>query len=74
MVPARRRLWTNDRVFFTAGPLYSCRLRGMQQGQIKLAFVKWHHEQDDETTWSFDEDAEILVLRERIKRRRTQPG
>lgn len=72
LVPARRRLWTYVRMFFTAGPLYAWRLRAMQQDQIKLAFVKWHHEQDDETTWSFEEDADILALRERIRRRRAQ--
>jgi RsiW-degrading membrane proteinase PrsW (M82 family) len=74
LVPARRRIWTYIKTFFTAGPLYTWRLRAMQQDQIKLAFVKWHHDRDDETTWTYDEDADIISLRDRIRRRRGQLG
>ncbi len=72
LIPARRRLFVTIGRFFTAGPLHAFRLRLLQQDQIKLAFVKWHHDQDDETTWSYDEDAEIISIRDRIRRRRTQ--
>jgi protease PrsW len=70
LVPARRRFWSTVKRFFTAGPLQAWRYRAMQQDQIKLAFVKWHHHRDDETSWSYDEDADIITLRDRIRRRR----
>ena len=39
---------------------------------IKLAFVRWHHDEDPEVDWPPDHDADVLRLRDRIRRRRTR--
>lgn len=43
LVPARRRLWTGIRRFFTRGPLFWWRARSLDHDLIRLAFLKWHH-------------------------------
>ncbi len=72
LVPARRRLFYGVRVFFSEGPLQWWRTRALQQDLIKLSFVKWHHEQDEEIRWAVDQDADVLSLRDRIRRRRAR--
>ncbi|MEC8422296.1 MAG: PrsW family intramembrane metalloprotease [Myxococcota bacterium] len=74
LVPARTRLALYVDTLFRAGPLHTWRLRRMQQDQIKLAFVKWHHDRDEETTWPYDQDADVIALRDRIRRRRSRLG
>lgn len=72
LVPARRRFVHNVRRFFSEGPLAWLVHRGLQRDLIKLAFVKWHHDLDPEVTWSADQDADILALRERIRKKRAR--
>ena len=74
LVPARRRLSTQVRALSSAGLLQAWRIRSMQQDQIKLAFMKWHHDQDEETDWSCAEDADIEAMRTRIRRKRSRLG
>ena len=50
------------------------RQRSLEGDLIRLAFIKWHHHEDEETTWDASEDADIQVLRTRILRRRAAMG
>lgn len=70
IVPARRRFWKGLRRFFGRGPLHWWRGRRLDQLLIRLAFAKWHHEKDAETTWSADEDGDIRRFRREIVRLR----
>jgi RsiW-degrading membrane proteinase PrsW (M82 family) len=74
LVPARRRAWNSARRFLSHGPLTWWRYRGINSDLIKLAFVKWHHDRDDEIRWTVDQDADVISLRDRIRRRRARIG
>ncbi len=70
LIPARRRVWGGFKRFFSGGPVRWWRTRALEKDLIELAFLKWHHHRDLETTWSPDEDADVLKLRGRIRHRR----
>jgi protease PrsW len=70
MVPARRRVVAGLKRFFTAGPGRWWHRRKLDHELIELAFVKWHHHRDLETTWAADEDADVMRLRDRVRERR----
>lgn len=72
LVPARRRALFGTRRFFMEGPMSWWHHRRLNQELIKLAFVKWHHDNDPEVTWPVDQDADVLALRDRIAKRRTR--
>ena len=40
----------------------------MSENLVELAFLRWHHDKDPEVDWTPDEDAEIVALRERVRR------
>ena len=70
MVPARRRAARGLARFFARGPARWWHQRRLHRDLIELAFVKWHHRVDEETTWSADQDRDVLRLRERVRARR----
>ncbi len=70
LVPARRRLWSTLRRLLARGPLEAWRFHAFSRDLIRLAFVKWHHDRDDETDWPVDEDADVLSLRAAIRAHR----
>jgi len=70
MVPARRRVVAGFRRFFSRGPGKWWHHRKLDHELIELAFVKWHHHRDLETTWSADDDADVIALRKRVLARR----
>lgn len=72
LVPARKRAFAGFKRFFTGGPGKWWRHRRLEHLQISLAFLKWHHDRDDETTWSVDEDADIQGQRARIRQLRAR--
>lgn len=74
LVPARRRAWHGLRRFFSRGPLSWWRQRGLDADLIRLAFTKWHLQEDEETTWDPGDDADVQLLRTRILRRRAAMG
>ncbi len=70
MVPARKRVLGGLKRFFSHGPGQWWHHRKLDHEIIELAFVKWHHHRDLETTWTADEDADVMQLRDKIRRRR----
>ena len=74
MVPARKRVMSGLKRFFSRGPGQWWHHRKLDHELIELAFVKWHHHRDLETTWAADEDADVMELREKIRRRRGKLG
>lgn len=70
LVPARKRFAGGIGRMFRRGPGAWWRRRGLERDLIELAFLKWHHHRDVETTWSDDDDAGVNQLRDRIRRRR----
>lgn len=74
MVPARKRVMGGLKRFFARGPGPWWHHRKLDHELIELAFAKWHHHRDLETTWSADDDADIRELRERVLNRRKKLG
>lgn len=70
LVPARVRVFAGLKRFFTRGPVAWWKQRRLEHAQIELAFIKWHHHEDQETTWNPDDDADVLAARARVKRLR----
>ncbi len=70
LVPARRRVFAGLKRLFRQGPFFALRHRALEQDLIRLAFTRWHHQEDKETTWPIDQDADVLALRARIRQRR----
>jgi len=70
LVPARKRFAAAVGRMFRQGPGAWWRRRSLEKDLIELAFLKWHHHRDLETTWSADDDADVNQLRDRIRRRR----
>lgn len=66
LVPARKRVFTGLKRLGSKGPGAWWRRRSYNLQLIELAFLKWHHAKDDETTWSADQDADVLALRKRL--------
>jgi len=69
LVPARRRSWGGFVRFFTRGPFRWWSQRALEADLVRLAFTRWHLARDEEG-WQADEDADVLALRERVRRRR----
>ncbi len=69
LIPARRRALAGLKRFFSKGPAQWWHHRRMGRLQIDLAFLKWHHVQDN-IAWEIDQDVDILKLRERIRKLR----
>jgi len=67
LVPARKRNLTALRRLLKKGPAYWWHSRTLEQALIQLAFTKWHHEQDPETVWTADQDADVVRQRRRIR-------
>lgn len=74
LVPARRRFMGQLGRFFTKGPGRWWHTQRLHRDLIALAFVKWHHHEDEETTWQADEDFDVLALRKRVMVRRAKLG
>ncbi len=74
LVPARRRAFSGLKRLFTRGPFSWWRQRALEQDLVRLAFTRWHHVSDQEVTWVADQDADVLTLRARIRRRRAALG
>ena len=68
-MPARRRSWGGFVRFFTRGPFRWWSQRALEADLVRLAFTRWHLARDEEG-WQADEDADVLALRERVRRRR----
>jgi hypothetical protein len=66
LLPARRRAWSSFRRFFSKGPSAWWVHRRLWRRQIDLAFLKWHHEQDD-IAWDPDQDVDILRIHSDIR-------
>ncbi|MCB9778043.1 MAG: PrsW family intramembrane metalloprotease [Alphaproteobacteria bacterium] len=66
LVPARKRVFAGLKRCLTKGPGAWWRHRGYELQLIELAFLKWHHAKDDETTWSADQDADVMALRKQL--------
>ena len=69
LVPARKRTSRGFVRFFTRGPGHWWRHRKLDLLQIELAFLKWHHQRDHDTTWTADQDSDILRLRALLRLR-----
>lgn len=72
LVPARRRMMEGLRHMRARGVGAWWRYRALANDQISLAFLRWHHDRDDHVDWPPSQDAEIVGLRERIRKRRAQ--
>lgn len=72
LVPARRRFLTGFRRLLTKGPSAWWHHRRIERDLIKLAFVRWHHDEDPGVDWPPEQDADVLRLRDRIVRRKAQ--
>ena len=72
LVPARARARTGIRRLLTHGPAVWWHHRRLNRDLIKLAFVRWHHDEDPEVHWPPDQDADVLQLRDRILRRKAR--
>ena len=72
LVPARKRFFGQVGRFFTRGPFAVWHTQRLHRDLIALAFVKWHHHEDDETSWKADEDYDVIRLRGAIQARRRQ--
>jgi protease PrsW len=70
MVPARRRAARGAARFFSRGPGRWWHQRRLHRDLIELAFLKWHHHVDEETTWAADQDSDVLALRDKVRARR----
>ena len=66
LIPARRRAWRSFRRFFSQGPSAWWTHRRLWRRQIDLAFLKWHHEQDD-IAWEPEQDVDILRIHSDIR-------
>lgn len=66
LVPTRRRIAGSVRRFFAEGPGRWWLHKRLNRSQIDLAFLRWHHE-EDEIRWDPDQDEEILALRRSIQ-------
>ena len=66
LVPARRRFLVSLKRFFRNGPAYWFWGLQLDRTLVRLAFSKWHHDQDPGIDWQVEEDAEIAVLRARV--------
>jgi hypothetical protein len=66
LVPARRRFFVSVMRFFRSGP--SAWFWGLRLDRtlVRLAFSKWHHDEDPGIDWQVEEDAEIAELRARV--------
>jgi len=67
LVPARKRMISGMATFFTKGPGGWWRKRRRERALIELAFVKWHHDADEETTWDADQDFDVQRLRNLVR-------
>lgn len=72
MFPARRRTLRLWGTLFRKGPVGWWNQRALDSELIELAFARWHHHEDEEVTWSADEDEDIGRLRKRVRARRAR--
>ena len=66
LLPARRRALRSLHRFFTKGPTVWWVHRRLGRRQIDLAFLKWHHEQDN-ISWEPEQDVDILRIHSDIR-------
>ena len=74
MVPARRRVLSGLKRFFSMGPSRWWHHRKLDHDLIELAFAKWHLDKDPDTDWAPDEDDAVMKLRAAIRQRRRKIG
>jgi len=67
LVPARVRMGEGLRRGWASGPAAWWWYRRAANGQIALAFLRWHHARDPEVAWAPDDDAEIAAARARVR-------
>jgi RsiW-degrading membrane proteinase PrsW (M82 family) len=70
LVPARKRFFWSFLRFFGRGPIHWWHHRQLERDLVRLAFEKWHVENEPGLGWGIEEDADIHELRTAILHRR----